>query len=248
MPTTRIAAASALALFAALALAGCATTPGGGAAVPSDPSSPTASPSEGGAADDSELDAAWLSGGQGFGLVTWGSSTCLPTVGEVTASGQTVTVELVDPQDRMCTMDYVPRASYVALPAGVDATQEVEIAVTGGTYRGDTDLDGLAEAVPPATGDEADFAASAGWFGDGGIVLLTYGSSSCPPVFASVEVSGAEVQASIAEPPADQVCTADYAPQLSVLQVEATDPRPAELVLLSPPAQGADPQRIAILA
>ncbi len=248
MPTTRIAAASALALFAALALTGCATTPGGGTAGPSDPSAQTAPPSDAQTGEDSELDAAWLSGGQGIGLVTWGSSTCLPTVGEVTAAGQTVTVELVDPQDRMCTRDYVPRASYVALPAGVDATQQVEIAVTGGTYRGGTGLDALAEAVPPVTDGEADFAASAGWFGDGGIVLLTYGSSSCPPVFASVEVAGAEVQASIAEPPADQVCTADYAPQLSVLQVEASEPRPAELVLVSPPAQGVEPQRIAILA
>lgn len=240
--TNRTITASALLLLGALALAGCATTPG---AAPGPADTAGSSPAE-----ESELDAAWLSGGTAIGLVTFGSSTCQPIVGEATASGQTVTVELTEPEAAACTRDYVPRASYVPLPEGVDASLDVELVVTG-AYRGDTDLDALAGELPPASGDDpmVDMQSSAGWFDDGGLVLLTYGSSSCPPVFESVAV-GAEgtVDAVIAEPAADQVCTADFAPRLSVLQVEVDDDaRPAELVISSPWAEGVEPERVAIL-
>ncbi|SDQ63906.1 hypothetical protein [Microbacterium sp. cf332] len=244
MTTTRTTTASALLLLAALALAGCATTPGGAA-----PGSPDAATPDSGStapADDAELDAAWLDGGRGIGLITYGSSSCQPVVGEVSAAGQTVTVELSDPEGVACTRDYVPRASYVALPAGIDPAQDVEIVVTGG-YTGDADIDGV-PGLDVTTGEMAvDMVPSAGWFADGGLVLLTYGSSSCPPVFEAVALDEAgAVRATEAAAPADQVCTMDYAPRLSVLQLAGVsdDALPNELVLVS--AAG-DEQRVDII-
>lgn len=246
--TDRRVTASALLLLGALALAGCATSPGG--ATPDGGAAQTATPAPGDA--DSDFDAAWLAGGTAIGLISSGSSSCPPIVGEVTGEGQTISVELTDP-DSACTKDLVQRASYVGVPSGVDATQDVEIVVSG-DYRGDVDIDGLAGAVPPASGDPADDPAaemspSAGWFDDG-IVLLTYGSSSCPPEFASVAVSadGSVVDVALAEPDADQVCTMDYAPRLSVLGLDDVDDdaRPAELVLTST-VPGVEAQRIALL-
>lgn len=243
--TKRARTASALLLAGVFLLAGCATTPGGAGAPGG-----TAAPGAAAPGGESELDAAWLADGASIGVVTYGSSGCLPVVGEVSAAGQTVTVDLTDPEGAVCTKDYVPRGSVVLLPAGVDAAQDVEIVVTG-TYAGDIDLDGLrSEVAPPASDDAdplADMEASAGWFGDGGIVLLTYGSSSCPPVFETVELATAsEVRAVVATPPADQVCTADFAPRASILQVEGVDDdaQPTELVLT-----GADveDQRVRIL-
>ncbi|QLD11643.1 hypothetical protein [Microbacterium oleivorans] len=244
MKTTRTGTASALLLLATLALAGCATSPGQGAGVPE-----TAAPGGDASAPagDAELYAAWLDAGRAIGVVTFGSSSCAPVVGEATAAGQTVTVEITDPEGVACTRDYVPRASYVMLPAGVDPAQDVEVFVTG-TYAGDTDLDGVAGLTAPDTeGEMAEMTPSAGWFDDDGIVLLTYGSSTCPPVFESVDaVSAEEIRAVEAAAPADQVCTADYAPQLSVLQIPGVsgDARPGEIVLVS--ATG-DEQRVGIL-
>ncbi|MDD7961150.1 hypothetical protein [Microbacterium thalli] len=239
--TTRTTTATGLLLLAALALAGCATSPGAGdtSGTPDAPATESAAPG-----GDAELDAAWLDGGRAIGIVTWGSSSCQPIAGEATASGQTVTVEITDQGDA-CTRDYVPRASFVPLPEGVDPSQDVEVVVTG-TFAGDTDLDGIPGATPPAAGESAEMMPSAGWFDDGGLVLLTYGSSSCPPMFETVELGAAgEVRAVEAAAAADQVCTMDYAPRLSVLGVGevSDDDRPGELVLVS--ATG-DEQRIAI--
>ncbi|MGZ0066983.1 hypothetical protein [Microbacterium arborescens] len=241
MTTTRTTAASALLLLSALALAGCATTPGGAAPGTSASGAPgSAAPSQ-----DADVEAAWLDGGRAVGLVTYGSSSCQPVVGEVTASGQTVTVELTDPEGTACTREYVPRASYVGLPAGVDPTQDVDIVVAGG-YTGDAELDGVAGLTAPTGELIGDMVPSAGWFDDAGLVLLTWGSSSCPPVFETVALDGDTVRATEAAGAADQVCTMDYAPRLSVLGVEGVsdDARPGEIVLVSP---AGDEQRIAII-
>lgn len=243
MTTTRTTAASALLLLSALALAGCATTPGGAA-----PGNTGSSGSDAGSAapsQDVDVEAAWLDGGRAVGLVTYGSSSCQPVVGEVSAAGQTVTVELSDPEGTACTRDLVPRASYVGLPAGVDPAQDVDIVVTGG-YSGDADLDGVAGLEAPTGGVNDEMLPSAGWFDDAGLVLLTWGSSSCPPVFETVALDGSAVRATETAGSADQVCTMDYAPRLSVLAVEGVsdDARPGEIVLVSP---AGDEQRISII-
>ncbi|MFS0713727.1 hypothetical protein ABC195_07570 [Microbacterium sp. 2P01SA-2] len=244
MTTTRTTAASALLLLAALALAGCATTPGG--ATPESTGSGGADAGSSAPAQDADVEAAWLDGGRSVGLVTYGSSSCQPVVGEVSASGQTVTVELNDPEGAACTRDYVPRASYVGLPVGIDPAQDVEIIVTGG-YTGDADLDGVAGLEGPTGAVNDEMLPSAGWFDDAGLVLLTWGSSSCPPVFETVAIDeGGAVRATEAAAAADQVCTMDYAPRLSVLAVEGVsdDARPGEIVLVS---SAGDEQRIAVI-
>lgn len=203
-------------------LAGCATPSGGGAGAgsgsaepaPSGSASPSPEASSGGVVGTDDVEAAWLDGGRGVGLVTYGSSSCLPVVGEPTYADGVLTVDISDPDGEACTRDLVPRGSYVGLPEGVDPTRELEIVVTG-TYADDTDLDGLEGdiAVPE------EFAPSAGWADDDMMLILSWGSSTCPPVLESAEAAGAEVLVRFAEPVADQVCTADMAPRVTVVAV-----------------------------
>ncbi|WP_156378852.1 hypothetical protein [Microbacterium sp. Root61] len=211
----RLLAVSAAIGLAAFALAGCAT-PAGAPNSSGAPSAPVVG--------DTELDAAWLDDGRAVGIVTQGSSTCVPTAGEPTydAATATLTVELTDPEGAACTRDLVPRASLVSLPAGVDPTKDLEIVVTG-TYAGDTDLDGDPGLTGKA-GDMTEYLPSAGWFDDGGFLILSWGSSSCVPVLEDVvATTPLEVTATFQTPAADQVCTADMAPRVTVAGVTGVD-------------------------
>lgn len=198
-------------LLAAVVLTGCATGgPGAG---------PTPSATTDDSVQDSDVSAAWLDDGRMVGVVTLGSSTCVPTAGDVAYADGVVEIELVEPEGAaVCTRDLVPRATIVALPEGIDPTQELEIRVTGDGYAGDTDLDGVAGLDPSG---ETDYLPSAGWADDDGqFVILSWGSSSCPPTLESAEVSSpTEVTVTFATPPADQVCTMDMAPRGAVAQV-----------------------------
>ncbi|MFC8682154.1 hypothetical protein ACFT30_11570 [Microbacterium ureisolvens] len=207
-------AAAGLALLTAGLLTACASPAGTG------PNSSSPSPSVNDDAD--ELEAAWLDGGRMIGLVTQGSSTCVPTAGDVSYADGVLEVELVDPPgDTACTRDLVPRVTVVALPEEADTTQELEIRVTGENYSGEADLDpvpGLDQS------GETDYLPSAGWTdADGQFVILTWGSSTCPAVIENVEGSGSEVTVTFATPPANQACTADMAPRGVVAQVSGVD-------------------------
>lgn len=202
--TRRIVAAMAALGTAALLLAGCAT----GTAV--NPGSPDPEDVDQGGTVEIEVDAAWLDGGRAIAIITQGSSSCVPTASDVTLEADgTLAVTLVEPAaDTPCTRDMAPRATLVALPEGVDPTKELEIAVTGEGYYGDTDLDGatnidtkLGEGLP-----------SAGWTDkDGVFVILTYGSGSCVPVVENTEVTAENaVAVTFVTPAADQVCTMDF--------------------------------------
>ena len=130
-----------LALSAGLALvtalAGCAS----GASTAGSASSP--SPSA--ATEELEFDAAWVNGGTTIGLVTYGSSTCVPTAESVELLDDgTLAVALSDGDaDKPCTMDYVPRVTLVDVPADVDASQDLALQVTYGEVAGDEDLEGV---------------------------------------------------------------------------------------------------------
>lgn len=199
---------------AALLIAGC--TSGPGAETPT--SSPA--PSAGGVDDQNDVEGALLDDGRMFAVVTMGSSTCVPQVDQTTAEGQIVSVTLVEPEsqdgtEKACTADLAPRASIGALPEGVDPTQDITLNVTYGDITDDVDLDG----DPAATGTPGaptEYLPSAGWFDDGGLVLLTWGSSSCPPVVESLEGSGNAGTATFVTD-ADQVCTMDMAPRATLL-------------------------------
>lgn len=148
-------------------------------------------------------------------VVTVGSSTCIPVAEEVTADGQTVSITLSegDPS-QPCTMDLTERASLVALPDGVDPTQDVELTATLGSATGDVDLVGN-PALTGLPGEPTTFEASAGWFDDGKLVLATWGSSTCLPVVESVEASGNAGTVSFAAQ--DGVCTMDMVPRATVI-------------------------------
>ena len=198
-------------LAAALLFAGCAAGPGSTA--------PTSSPgSSAGTTDGSDdfddMEGALLDEGRMFAVVTWGSSTCVPQVDEVTADGQTVTVTLVDADpDAACTMDMQQRASIGALPEGVDPTQDITLQVTYGDVSDDVDLDGDAAATG-TPGSMSEFLPSAGWVGDGALVLLTWGSSSCPPIVESVDAATLTATFTTDD---TRMCTMDMAPRATLL-------------------------------
>ena len=194
--------AAALAV-SALAFAGCASANPG-----ADPTADASTPSPAG-----ELAAAWLDDGRAIGIVTWGSSTCIPIAGDPVYKDGVLTIGLSDVAGQVCTQDYVARGSLVTLPAGVDPAKELKVAVTG-TYAGDLVVGGDATLAPTAP---VEYLPSAGWFSPDGFLMLTWGSSTCIPQLEKAVASGkAEVTATFVTPPADQVCTADMGPRVTV--------------------------------
>ena len=208
-----------LAVLLTGALTACATGPRG-TPVPSGPADDDTGTTE------QEVGAAWLDGGRMIGIVTQGSSTCVPTAEEATYENGVLKVTLVDVEgDTPCTADLAPRVTPVGVPEGVDPSQSLEVEVTGDGWRGDTDLEG----VPGLEGGgETNYLPSAGWTDvDGQFVVLSWGSSSCAPVVENTEATSAtEITVTFATPPADQVCTMDMAPRAvvtSVLEVADDD-------------------------
>src|SRR6478735_3129864 len=137
-----LAGLGALALVS-LALAGCASTTSGGS--PSD--EPSASSS---VTPDPDLGAAWLDNGRMIGLVTLGSSTCVPGAETPTVNGDGVLeVTLTAPEaGDACTSDLVPRVTLVDAPDDVDPSQDLQIQVTGDNYYGEVELDGVDGLTP----------------------------------------------------------------------------------------------------
>lgn len=220
-------ASSAVAALAAVALlaTACAGTPGSGA--------PTSSrtPSEGSTppiADGvSEVEVAWLDGGRAIAVLTWGSSSCAPTLGDVVKAEQGIRVTLAASGEKACTDDLAPRALMVPVPEGVDVTSDVEVEIVHGQRTDTADLHALAEAPQGQT----EYQPSASWYDDGGIVLLTWGSSSCPPVVNDVQTTDAGATVTLQD--IDRPCTMDLAPRLTPLSIpEAHDDGPFELTLV----------------
>ncbi|MDQ1082815.1 MULTISPECIES: hypothetical protein [Microbacterium] len=218
-------------LLATGALTGCAS---GAASSPSSPASADAvSPAPAG-----EIEAAWVDAGRAVAVITSGSSSCIPTVnGEPEYTDGAVTVDLVEPSQEPCTRDMAPRATLVTLPAGVDPGAGLTLRVTGAA-EGEAVLAALDEA--PAASEE--FAPSAGWAGSSLVAIVTYGSSSCVPTVESVSADGDRVAVRFAEPPADQVCTMDFAPRVTLADVGAVAGDGAvSLVLSGGNVQAPDP-------
>ena len=215
-------ASAALGAIALLALlAGCATpVAGSGSAAPTTDST------------EIEVDAAWLDGGRMIGLVTIGSSTCIPTASDVVLRDGGIEVTLAEPEaETPCTRDMAPRVTLVAVPEGVDPTQSVDIWVTGEGTFGETELDGASSLI---VGGDTDYLPSAGWTDvDGEFVLLTWGSSSCVPVLQDATAAGVEVTLTFQTPPEDQVCTMDIVPRGLVASVDGLDDDDAAFVILT---------------
>jgi len=224
-------ALAAVGLFAAGCSAGPASpSPTSTGTSKSDASTPPSDAPIGPMPDD--IEAAWLDGGRSFAIITWGSSSadCQPATAEATADGQTVSVVLSDPEtsgDVACTADLGPRAILVETPKGVDIMKDVELDVAYSDIRDDADLDALSAPMPIDT----DHQPSASWFDDDGIVLLTWGSSSCRPQVEKVEATDAGATVAFAE--IDGVCTMDMVPRLTVVGIdgEHDDDAPFALTL-----------------
>ncbi|MBB3157170.1 hypothetical protein FHS07_000854 [Microbacterium proteolyticum] len=217
------------------ALTGCAS---GAASAPS-----SSLPSEAATAVPAgEVGAAWVDAGRSIAVVTYGSSSCVPTVGgDPQIADGALTVDLVDPSQGPCTRDMAPRATLVGLPAGTDPSADLAVRVTGAAD-GETLLAGLTD-VPTAS---EDLAPSAGWVSSSLVAIVTYGSSSCVPTVESVSADGDDVAVQFATPPADQVCTMDFVPRVTLADVgaEAGD-GPVSLILSGGNVQAPDP--IAVL-
>lgn len=217
-----LAVATGIVLLAAGLLTACAT-PAGSGGTPS-----SSATTEGDDSNEQEVGAAWLDGGRMVGIVTQGSSTCVPTAEEATYANGVMKVTLVEPAaDTACTRDLVPRVSLVGTPKGVDPAKGVEIEVTGDGGQGDTDLDGVPDL---ATGGETDYLPSAGWTDvDGQFVILSWGSSTCAPVIENTEATSAsEVTVTFVTPPANQVCTMDMVPRGVVTAVNGLEDEDAD--------------------
>lgn len=210
---TRFAAALAT-LATAVLIAGCASTPDSQA--PTDTPAPSA---DGEVADDTDDIEGVLLDGRLFAVVTRGSSTCVPLVDELSADKQTVAVTLVEPQGDgasgpVCTDDLAPRASVGALPEGVDRTAEITLRVNYGDAAEDVELEGRPEAEGSAGEETGE--PSASWYDDGGLVLLTWGSSSCPPIVEALEGSGTAGTVTFVTDE-EKICTMDFAPRATVI-------------------------------
>jgi hypothetical protein len=185
-----------------MALAGCASSSGATSSA-SPASQATIEP-------DPDLGAAWLDSGRMVGLVTLGSSTCVPGIAdEAQYTDGILYVELAAPaEDKPCTSDLVPRVTLVDVPKGVDPEENLQIEVTGDEYFGLVELEGVAGLDPAG---ETDYEPSAGWATTKGqFVILTWGSSTCIPEIEDVAATGpAEVTVTYVTLPTDQVCTMD---------------------------------------
>jgi len=233
---------SILALSAGIALvtllSACATGPSTSGSTPSP--TPPASAS----AEEVEIDAAWLNGGTMIGLVSYGSSTCVPMADTVELLDDgTLSVTLADPAaDQPCTMDFVPRVTLVDVPADVDAAEDLQVTVEGDGFTATAELEGVDVGEAPE-----EFGPSAGWTGqDDTFVIATWGSSGCPPVIESAEATGpTEITVTFMTPPADQVCTTDMAPRGTLATVSGLEgDGPTDLVLTGAEFDGA---RVTIL-
>lgn len=208
MRTRRYLSAAAIIGLLVAAITGCASDT-------AEPEPPAADPPPASA----EAAATWISGGEAIALITWGSSSidCIPTAQEATENGTALTVELIDPPaDAVCTADYAPRATYVSVPQNFDTAEGATLSFSGLGLSGQVSLP--QRALTPGAGGEGE--PSASWFAPGGLVLLTWGSSTCPPVVEGIgdTAEGARVSFKTDE---NQVCTMDFVPRLTLLQVTA---------------------------
>lgn len=199
-----------VALLAAGALTGCASgqagpTPTGGATGSETP------------VEIIDVSAAWLDGGAMIGVILERSSSCRPFPDAVTHEEGVLRVSLME-SGSACTTDLTPPGVAVTLPKGVDSAEDLRVEVRGAGYEGVAELPGVPDLVPG--GGLEGGRPSAGWADAGTFALLTWGSSSCVPQVASAAVTGAEeLVVTFVTPPADQVCTADMAPRVTVVEV-----------------------------
>ncbi len=203
--------------------------------------------------------------GDRFWLVTWGSGSCVFDATEVEAiDDSTVAVRFEQAPAEACTDDLAPRAHELAVPEElVGSLETAEVVLVESAF---AHLDGeveqtewtvdlvggwfatlaesyenrLAAGLPQ--GDPESFAPRVLVREPSVIALVTFGSSSCPPLPTAASVAG-DVLALTVEPRPAEVCTADMAPTTSFFAAPAGfDPDVvlmASVTLIDPPAPDA---------
>ncbi|MGB3374528.1 MAG: hypothetical protein WBA87_05255, partial [Microbacterium sp.] len=61
----------------------------------------------------------------------WGSSTCPPVVSDLEMTDAGATVTFSAEADRVCTMDFAPRATVITLPGGRDDDAPFTLTLVG---------------------------------------------------------------------------------------------------------------------
>lgn len=214
----RLLALASLAAAGVLVLSGCSAP---GSPQPDHTAGESSAPTE-----TPDLGVAWLAGGTAIALQTFGSGSrdCYPQVGEVAVNGSDVTVQLNPlPAEQICTMDYRPQLSFVALGSQPDTKKDVTVKVEF-TETGTTFTAGVLPAIEVAA-DASVEGPSAGWINQNAIALLTYGSGSvdCWPTVKSVSAPDAAqgvLTVELAESTHTGPCTADYRPQVHEVFVD----------------------------
>jgi hypothetical protein len=218
------------AAIVASALLGLTVALGACASDPVEPDVETSQSPDAGV-DAPQAHAAWLDEGRLIGLVTYGSSTCVPVAEVAVAEEDVLTVIFAEEEEgAACTRDMVPRVTLVPVPEDADVLSDLNIVVA------ETDITAQLSALAEAPASEmTDYEPSAGWYDDqGGFVLLTWGSSTCVPAIESVEATGdADVAVVFAALPADQPCTLDMAPRAMAVQVDGLASQVDVTLLLS---------------
>lgn len=220
MSPTRILLVAAAALGAVI-LSGCAA-PGAGPASPSEstPSTPEASsqptPAPN-AADPGAIAltprADWIDGGHALVVTTYGSSSCPPVLTEASADGQHITVTLGPSEQKMCTADLAPRATYVPAPDGVDAATKTTVTID---LQGEsTEVEVAATTVAASAGQKP----YASWITAGPIALVTWGAGNCTPHVSDVTVES-PTAATVTFAPIEGPCTRDLAPRVTFIGVD----------------------------
>jgi hypothetical protein len=204
-------------------LTGCATS--------SSSSAPSQDPAE---TLDTNLDAAWLDGGRMVGLITQGSSTCVPTAEGEYADG-VLQVTLTDDAEGPCTADFAPRVSLIAVPDDVDPSANLVIEVSGAGFGGEVTLPGVEGLAFESTSEQVP---SAGWTtSEGTLVVLLWGSSGCPESVTATEITGeAAATATLSRVPADKACTADIVPNPQLATIDGLAGVPEVQLTLTGPA------------
>src|SRR5690606_9896809 len=78
----------------------------------------------------------------GFVVLTWGSSSCAPSLASVEATGEhALTLTFADlPEDQACTMDMAPRVAVAAVPEGFGHDDDVTLTLDGAGISGTTTI------------------------------------------------------------------------------------------------------------
>lgn len=203
-------------LAVAALLTGCATN----TAAPGEaPQSPTPTPTEPTLSDEwtapppslENASVVWLDGGKALGVVTWGSGSrsCYPVVQDVTVANQDINVVLAGPTvEGVCTQDLREQLILVGLPEGVDSKAAATVTLTTAE-----ETQEVALSARPADAPDTPAGERSATLTPLGVVLISYGSSSCPPVVDTID--GTTVTFSAIE----QACTMDYSPRATLLDI-----------------------------